>query len=142
MKDTYKILKHSFSMALERDWQDQSVLRITGPELDGLVHHINVTVDSSNTSIDLQEYAGLYMQNLRTSLQGFKLTTFAQAKMFNKQVAVEAVYQWTTQGRGRIIQRCLFTYKNKQIYTLMTTFTPQTWRKLHNTIDNMMRSFH
>ena len=141
-QQSYRMLNHSFSMALENDWFDESVYRIAGPEFDGLAHHITVTVDSSSPSVDVQEYVTTYLQALQSSLDGFVLKTMVEVKMFNSQLACELVYQWVPQGCERIIQRCIFTKKDQQTYILMTTFTPLSWIKLHKTIDNMMRSFH
>jgi len=138
----YQIINHSFSLALDDGWQDQTLYRFAGPEFDGLLHYINIGVDNVMTTLTLRDYAGTYIQSLQDTLHNFKMLKQGEMTMLDKHSAYEIVYQWLPDKKTKLIQRSLFTIKDQRMHILSTSFTRKSWNKLHSTIDTMMRSFH
>lgn len=132
---------NKFQIALPKGWIDQTVYRYEGPEMDGVKHHINVSIDSDVKGLSLVEYAQVQIQMVASSLNGYCVLKQGTIRLYNQVPAYENVYRWTPIEGQYIYQRSLYIFNDNLAYTLLASFTKHSWKTQGATIDMMMKSF-
>ena len=137
----YRLAHKRFMLDLPADWADRSVYRFEGPLEDGIQQHIAVTIAHDLDITDLEAYAGLQIKALEKELQGYHELKRGPLALGNGLAAFELVYQWCPAETVQLLQRQVWALRNRTGYTLVATFSPNTWKTLGAQVDRIIRSF-
>jgi hypothetical protein len=134
------LLNNNFSLIASDEWKDKTVYRIEGPEENGLLHSIVITVEEGITA-PLNQFAELSIIGVKNELQGYEELKRGAVRFQSGIAGEEVVYRWTPVDKREVYQRTVYLVHQQKGYIMMATFTPKTWKTMGPVVDKILMSF-
>lgn len=131
----------SFKMAVQEDWQDDTVYILSGPVTDGMQHNLTVSIDHEPQLDNLKEYAEWQTQSLEQQLKSCRLLLKDEIQLSNGTPAVRAIFSWYPTDEVRIYQEQVYVLTETKAFTLTASFTKKTRKTIGPSVERMMLSF-
>ncbi|MEK6750134.1 MAG: DcrB-related protein [Pseudomonadota bacterium] len=135
------IVDNKFKMTVPEGWQDQSIYRFVGPELDGLQHAITLTIDHALENQSLEQFSQLKISALRETLQGYLELKQKEITLENGTRAFELVFRWTPVQNAVVLYHNIFIVAKQKGYSLAGQFTMDSYEMIGKAVVRKMYSF-
>lgn len=130
-----------FKIDLPDGWEDQTMYTYKGPDDSGVQHNLVLMIDSESEGIDLNSYAELRIESLKSTLSGFELMGQREKKLKSGHVAYEIVYKWAPGADKILVQKQVFTMIGEKTYNFTASFSKKTIQTIGSQVDAIIDSF-
>ncbi|MDH4275906.1 MAG: DUF1795 domain-containing protein [Gammaproteobacteria bacterium] len=135
------VIDNKFKLSLPDEWEDQSIYRFAGPEIDGLQHAITLTIDHALEGQTLVQFSQQKINALRENLQGYLELKQRLFALKNGANAVELVFRWTPVKDAEVLYHVIYLVNESAGYTLTGQFTMNSYELIGKTVVQQMYSF-
>jgi hypothetical protein len=124
------------------EFVDRTAYTFEGPEIDGMVHRIMLTIDREMKHSDIERYAKVKVQQILEPLQGFEVIKNQQITIQGGNPAFDFVVKWTIdKEKAQKFRKYVFVIHDNRGFTFHIDFTRQSYRMINKLFKKLIEGF-
>jgi len=127
-----------FKFDLPSEWEDQTVYYFRGPNVDGKVHQIMLTLDRNPQHDDISEFAKQQTDPLTENLQGLEILTEEDVTIEDGNPAFEFICKWIPSDDLTIVKAYIFVFHNSIGFSFNCDFSKKSYKILGRQFRNIV----
>jgi hypothetical protein len=131
----------AFTIALQDDWDSNTVYRLEGPTEDGLQHVLQINVNPDAGDLAVVDYATRQIERQVDTLEQGQLLARSRTALDNGQPASRAVFSMVSGSDRQLYQEDWYLVEGEAGYRLSARFTEKSLSLVAPTVERICRSF-